>query len=147
MQEMQETQARSLGWGDQPGNATCSSILAWKIPWTEEPIGLQSMGLQSWTRPSTAHSLYSVFNFLGVHTKQRIFKFPNQGSNLCPLQWNCSLNLWTTRAVASVFSSNKNVHALSVSYCFALLDSWNYFSCFLSTDFMFSTNTSVTVTD
>ena len=27
----------------------CSSILAWKIPWTEEPGGLQSMGLQSWT--------------------------------------------------------------------------------------------------
>lgn len=74
-------------------------------------------------------------------------QFSNQGSNLCPLQWNCSLNLWTTRAVPSVFSSNKNVHALSVSYCFALLDSWNYFSCFLSTAFMFSTNTSVTVTD
>ena len=33
---------RSLG----KGNATCSSILAWRIPWTEEPGGLQSMGSQ-----------------------------------------------------------------------------------------------------
>ena len=31
----------------------CSCILAWKIPWTEESSGLQSMELQSWTRPST----------------------------------------------------------------------------------------------
>ena len=32
--------------------ATHSSILAWRIPWTEEPGGLQSMGSQSWTRLS-----------------------------------------------------------------------------------------------
>ena len=39
---------RSLGVGS--GNQ--SSILAWKIPWTEEPGGLQSVGLQkSWTQP------------------------------------------------------------------------------------------------
>ena len=30
--------------------ATHSSIFAWRIPWTEEPGGLQSMGSQSWTR-------------------------------------------------------------------------------------------------
>ena len=46
MQEMQETQVRSLGWEDplEEGMATHSSILAWRIPWTEEPGGLQSMG-------------------------------------------------------------------------------------------------------
>ena len=45
---MQETQVLSLGWEDplQEGMATHSSILAWKIPWTEEPGGLQSMWLQ-----------------------------------------------------------------------------------------------------
>ena len=45
---MQETQVRSLGQEDplEKGMATHSSILAWKIPWTEEPYGLQSMGLQ-----------------------------------------------------------------------------------------------------
>ena len=45
---MQETQVRSLGQEDtlEKGMTTHSSILAWNIPWTEEPGGLQSMGLQ-----------------------------------------------------------------------------------------------------
>ena len=44
----------SLNWEDplKEGVATHSSILAWRIPWTEEPDRLQSMGLQSWTRQS-----------------------------------------------------------------------------------------------
>ena len=39
---MQETQVQSLGWEDplEKGMATHSSILAWRIPWTEEPDGL-----------------------------------------------------------------------------------------------------------
>ena len=43
---MQETQVQSLGWEDplKKGMATHSSTLAWKIPWTAEPGGLQSMG-------------------------------------------------------------------------------------------------------
>ena len=46
---MQETGVRSLGWEDplEKEIATHSSILVWKIPWMEEPGGLQSMGLQS----------------------------------------------------------------------------------------------------
>ena len=45
---MLETQVRSLGQEDplEKEMATHSSILAWRIPWTEEPGGLQSMGLQ-----------------------------------------------------------------------------------------------------
>ena len=44
---MQETRIRSLGWEVplEKGVAIHSSILAWKIPWTEEPGRLQSMGL------------------------------------------------------------------------------------------------------
>ena len=44
---MQETWTRSLGREDplEEGMATHSSTLAWRIPWTEEPGGLQSMGL------------------------------------------------------------------------------------------------------
>ena len=48
MQETQEMQVQSLGW-EEPlvkGMATYFSILAWTIPWTEEPGGLQSMGSQ-----------------------------------------------------------------------------------------------------
>ena len=42
-------QVQSLGWEDplKKGMATHSSILAWRIPWTEEPSGLQSMGSRS----------------------------------------------------------------------------------------------------
>ena len=45
----QETQVRSLSWEDplEKEMATCSGILAWEIPWTEEPHGLQSIGSQS----------------------------------------------------------------------------------------------------
>ena len=45
---MQETRVPSLGQEDplEKGMATHSNILAWEIPWMEEPSGLQSIGLQ-----------------------------------------------------------------------------------------------------
>ena len=45
---VQETQVWSLGWEDllEKGMATHSSVLAWRIPWTEEPDGLQFTGSQ-----------------------------------------------------------------------------------------------------
>ena len=45
---IQETQVQSLVWEDplEEGMVTQSSVLAWRIPWTEEPGGLQSMGSQ-----------------------------------------------------------------------------------------------------
>ena len=45
---MQKTLVQSLGWEDplEKGMATHSSILVWRIPWTEEPGGLQPMELQ-----------------------------------------------------------------------------------------------------
>ena len=45
---IKETWVLSLGWKDpvEKEMATHSSILAWKIPWTEEPVRLQSMGSQ-----------------------------------------------------------------------------------------------------
>ena len=48
MQDTQERQVQSLDREDplEEGMATHSSILAWKIPWTEEPGRLQSMGMQ-----------------------------------------------------------------------------------------------------
>ena len=43
-----ETQVQCLGWEDplEKGMATHSSILAWRVPWTEDPGELQSMGSQ-----------------------------------------------------------------------------------------------------
>ena len=48
LQEPQETRVQSMGQEDplEEEMATCSSILAWKTQWTEEPGGLQSMGSQ-----------------------------------------------------------------------------------------------------
>ena len=45
---VQETWVQSLGWEDplKEGMATCSSILTWRIPWTDKPGRLQSMGSQ-----------------------------------------------------------------------------------------------------
>ena len=59
---MQETWVRSLGWEDplEKETATHSSILAWRIPWTEEPGGLQSTGLQRVGRDWATTSLSSL---------------------------------------------------------------------------------------
>ena len=54
---MQETWVQSLGWKDplEKETDTHSSILAWRIPWTEEPGRLQSTGSQSRTGLSNFH--------------------------------------------------------------------------------------------
>ena len=55
---MQETIIQSLGWEDplEKGMTTHSSILAWKIPWTEETGGLQSMGSQKLDATECMHA-------------------------------------------------------------------------------------------
>ena len=69
---MQERQVRSLGWEDPlKGMAPHSSILAWRIPWTEEPGGLQSRGVTESDRTeqlTLSHlfmdvCIYHVFTF------------------------------------------------------------------------------------
>ena len=73
MQGTKDTRAQSLGRGDplEKGKATHSSVLAWKIPWAEEPSGLQSLGWQSglsnYTHTHThTHSLSLSINDQGV---------------------------------------------------------------------------------
>ena len=56
-------QLQSLGWEDplEQEMATHSSILAWRIPWTVEPSGLQSMGSQkSWTQLETKQQQLNI---------------------------------------------------------------------------------------
>ena len=55
---MRETWVQSLGWEDplEEGMGTHSSILAWRIPWTKEPDGLQSMGSQRDMTEATRHA-------------------------------------------------------------------------------------------
>ena len=69
MQEPQETYAQSLSQEDhlEEERATHSSILAWRIPWREEPGGLQSMGSQSQTRLSKYTHIHTL------HRQRRIY--------------------------------------------------------------------------
>ena len=64
---VQETQVQSLGWEEplEKGMATHSSILAWEIPWTEEPGGLQSMGSQRVRNTSCKEVTTNIFSFEG----------------------------------------------------------------------------------
>ena len=68
MQGAEEMWVQSLGWEDplEEEMATHSSVLAWKIPWTEEPGGLQSMGSQRF-RHNLANEHTSVQAFLEIH--------------------------------------------------------------------------------
>ena len=68
---VQETWVQSLGWEDplEKGMTTHSSILAWRIPWTEEHAGLLSMGSQSRTWLTKHKHVYTVmYNlYLSMH--------------------------------------------------------------------------------
>jgi len=77
---MPGTRVQSLGWDDplEKEMATHSSILAWKIPWTEEPGGLQSMGLQR-----VRHD--SVTNAPGSHAFR--FGLESYSSGLPACRW------------------------------------------------------------
>ena len=63
---MPETWVQSLGWGDplEKGMTTHSSVLAWRIPWTEEPGGLQSMYRK---RSDTAEPLSQLTPYTLIH--------------------------------------------------------------------------------
>ena len=83
MQEPQEGQVWSLGWEDpqEEGTATHSSVLAWRIPWTEEPDVLQSKGSQrvghDWSNSACTHThlLYSfVLLFISIVIKLYPFR-------------------------------------------------------------------------
>ena len=72
MQETQETWVQSLGQEDslEKEVATCSSILAWEIPWAEEPGELQSMGLQRVLQDqATEHA--STHTYLQIFSKKK----------------------------------------------------------------------------
>ena len=71
MQEMQESWIRSLCWEDplEEEMAIHSSILDWRIPWTEEPGGLQSMGSERDTTKTTEHTCRHIYIYVYIYTK------------------------------------------------------------------------------
>ena len=72
MQETQETWVESLGQEDplEEEMATHSSILAWEIPWTEEPAGLESTGHKELNRTEHRHTLPPVIRTQCFHCRQ-----------------------------------------------------------------------------
>ena len=83
---MQETWVQSLVWEDplEKGRATHSSILAWRIPWPEEPGGLQSMGSQRAGHDSTTNThIFTVSgSFKSQYTKNvKIYRNMNNNNN------------------------------------------------------------------
>ena len=137
MQEMQETWVLSLGQEDllEEEMAPHSCILARKIPWTDEPGGLQSTGLQSWTRISMHLHTYweegcvylihtnisselsgdlpSFWEFLEIHTRWK------EQRSFHSIMWtNYSLRMFCTFphcSVAHDFLLAWNVFASSLS--------------------------------
>ena len=111
MQEMKEMQVQSLGQEDplEEGMATHSSILAWRISWTEEPGGLQSTGLQrvrrDWahthTHTHTHTHLYSWlrFDFLKKDLRvSNILQANSRKRKLLSCQGGCILlQIWPKR--------------------------------------------------
>ena len=81
---MREAQVRALGWEDplEKEMAIHSSTIAWKIPWTEEPGRLQSMGLQGRTRLSdftfTFH-FHALEKEMATHSTILAWRIPGTG--------------------------------------------------------------------
>ena len=101
---MRETWARSLGQKDplEKEMAIHSSILAWRIPWMEEPGGLQSMGSQSRTRLSNVFIFY-VHTYVSKIQQQQMKNnrcWQEYGKTKTPIscQWECKAVqfLWKT---------------------------------------------------
>ena len=90
---MQETQVQSLGQEDlrEKEMATCSSILACKIPWTEDPGGLQSMGSQR-----VRHNLATKSQTTTTEVQNLEAEFAQANQGLTVLPWRpLEITLWT----------------------------------------------------
>ena len=109
---MRETQVQAMGWEDplEKEMAIHSSTIAWKIPWTEEPGRLQSMGLQrvghNW---ATSLSLYDICHKTTVAKRWFAFCFPTAKRNWS--EGNEILhNLFSPRVQSKLPNTIKNMH-------------------------------------
>ena len=100
--------------------ATHSSILAWRIPWTEEPGGLQSMELQ---RVGHDLALSLFLSACGI--------FPDQGANLCPLHWQeDSYPLYHHQGSPSLRILNIGFRFFLPSLCAMVLIHFYFYVCY-----------------
>jgi len=120
---MQDTRVQSLGWEDplEKGMATYSSILAWKISWTEEPGGLQSMGLQrvghDWAT-DTFQTSYPLVQLIKINkqTKKEHFNLVIKHSRIDAFKLWCWRRLlrvpWTARSNQSILKKINSEYSL-----------------------------------
>ena len=121
MQETQEIRARSLGWEDplEKEMATHSSILAWRISWSEEPGGLQYMGSQrvrcSWV---TGHStVQGTQADVWQHLQPVSISGDKAGLGNREAQWNEQLNLIFLTSDQELVPGRMQTGHLGQGYC------------------------------
>ena len=66
--------------------ATHSSILAWRIPWTEEPGGLQSMGLQR-----VGHDMKQLSTYICIFLHKVIYRTNSKGREFFKVRWRVDM--------------------------------------------------------
>ena len=133
MQDTQETQVPSLGREDplEEAVATHSSVLAWRIPWTEETGGLQSMESQrvrhDWSGLAHIHAhklyyiIYIMFSSVQSLSRVRLFVTPWTAPHQASLSiTNCRNLLKLSLSIESVMPSNHVIlcHLLLLSSIF-----------------------------
>ena len=92
-----------LGLGRSPAGGN-GNPLAWKIPWTEEPVGLPPMKSQSWTRMSTHRHLESIWNnrlrYKPLNPQSYLWHSPGAWFG-----WEVLMSLWKMLWTTTIFSS------------------------------------------
>ena len=134
---MQETWVQSLGWEDplQKGTAAHSSIPAWRIPWTEEPGRLQSLGLQRVGHCFTLlcyFLLYRKVKQLSVYIYPLFSGFPSRLGHHRHGQWLPVLQ-WFLLLIYFIHSINSIYISIPISQFTPPPTSTLVSMCFLST--------------
>ena len=122
---MWKTRVQSLGWEDplEKEMSTHSSILAWRIPWTEEPGGLQSTGLQRGGLDWATKFTYNTLGFM----EDSFPRIRREGQRMV---WGCFQRISYTVHFGSIIITSALPHITSYQIpevediCFRVLD-WN----------------------
>ena len=123
-----ETWVQALGWGDplEEGMATHSSILAWRIPWTEEPGGLRFIGLQriehDWSDLAHVHTFYTLATLYISY----IALFHKHLLNVCVPAKMMNSKLYLSRDVLIINVLHSIRH--KVGTCYILIEWMNEYS-------------------
>ena len=126
MQETQETQVQSLSWevSLKKEMATHSSILAWEIPWTEEPGWLQSTGLQRVRHDlTTTHTHIPVINQVGTTISMARARATPQTTETIAWYQRQKFHLYSRELFSSIWES-PSAHGILSTFCIIFQKTW-----------------------